>query len=125
GVPSTALTAAWVPAPTVISYATGLILIGCGVVMFIRKAAASAAASAGLLMIVLAAGLYVPQFFLGHSVADHVKAINFIFDTLLFGGMMLIIGAAARPRGGDATSRLVLGVRPEPANDIGQPHLVN
>jgi hypothetical protein len=45
-------------------------------------------------MTVLTAVLYVPQFFLAADVAAHVTAINFIFDTLLFAGMMFVISAA-------------------------------
>jgi len=95
-VPSQAATASWVPAPHVIAYVTGIVLIVCGLAMFARTFAASAAAWSGLLMIVLTAALYVPQFFIAHSAADQVIAINFIFDTLLFGGTMLNIGAATR-----------------------------
>jgi uncharacterized membrane protein len=102
GVPSTAPTAAWVPAPHIIAYVTGALLVVCGLAMFVRKSAVSAAAWAGLLMTVLTVALYVPQFFIAQSVADQVTAINFIFDTLLFGGMLLIVGAAARVRTEDA-----------------------
>jgi hypothetical protein len=66
--------------------------------MFVRRSAASAAAWAGLLLAVLTVALYVPQFFIAENVADRVNAINFIFDTLLFGGTILIVGAAARRR---------------------------
>ena len=48
----------------------------------------------GLLMTVLTAVLYVPQFFLARDAAAHVTAINFIFDTLLFAGMMFVISRA-------------------------------
>jgi uncharacterized membrane protein len=98
GVPSQAATASWVPAPHVIAYVTGIVLIVCGFAMFARPFAASAAAWSGLLMIVLTAALFVPQFFIAHTAADQVTAINFIFDTLLFAGTMLIIGAATRLR---------------------------
>ena len=98
GVPDTTPTAAWVPSPHIVAYVVGALLVLCGVAMFIRKSAPSAAALAGLLMMVLAVGLYGRQFFLAGTVADQVTAINFIFDTLLFGGMMLIIGGAARVR---------------------------
>jgi uncharacterized membrane protein YphA (DoxX/SURF4 family) len=98
GVPATMPTAAWVPAPHMLAYVAGLLLIVCGVAMFVRKSAASAAAWAGLLLTVLTVALYVPQFFLAENVADRVNAINFIFDTLLFGGTILIVGAAARLR---------------------------
>jgi len=95
GVPDTTPTAAWVPSPHIVAYGVGGILVLCGVAMFIRKSAPSAGAFAGLLMTVLAVGLYGRQFFIAGTSADKVIAINFIFDTLLFGGMILIIGAAA------------------------------
>jgi uncharacterized membrane protein YphA (DoxX/SURF4 family) len=102
GVPSSAPTASWVPLPPVWAYATGVLLIAFGIAMFAERHAAAAAARAGLLMTVLTAVLYVPQFFLATDVAAHVTAINFIFDTLLFAGMMFVIstaisGAAKRP----------------------------
>src|SRR5262249_40818149 len=98
GVPARMPTAAWVPAPHIIAYVCGAVLVACGLAMFVRKSAASAAAWAGLLITVLTGALYVPQFFIAQNAADRVIAINFIFDTLLFGGMMLIVGTAARLR---------------------------
>ena len=108
GVPSSAPTASWVPLPLTIAYATGVLLIAFGIAMFAEKYAAAAAARAGLLMTVLTVVLYVPQFFLARDAAARVTAINFIFDTLLFGGMMFVISrtiseTVARPI---ATSRL-------------------
>ena len=94
GVPDTALTAAWVPHPLALAYATGLLLIGFGIAMFVEKYAATAAARCGLLMVLLTLALYVPQFFLATSVAERVTAINFVFDTLLFAGMVLVISGA-------------------------------
>jgi uncharacterized membrane protein len=94
GVPSAARTAAWVPLPLALAYATGLLLVAFGITMFAEKHAAVGAAQAGLLMMVLTAVLYVPQFFLAANAAAHVTAINFIFDTLLFAGMMFVISAA-------------------------------
>jgi len=94
GVPSMARTASWVPMPLVVAYVTGVLLIAFGLAMFVERSAAAGAARAGLLMTVLTAGLYVPQFVLARDAAAHVTAINFIFDTLLFAGMMLVISAA-------------------------------
>jgi uncharacterized membrane protein len=98
GVPSTTPVASWVPAPHVVAYVTGIVLIACGLAMFVRSSAATAAAWAGLLMTVLTVALYVPQFFIAHIAADQVTAINFIFDTLLFAGMILIVGSATQLR---------------------------
>ena len=94
GVPDSMLTASWVPLPLVIGYATGILLIAFGIAMFVRKYASSGAALAGLLMVLLTLALYVPQFFLAHSVSEQVNAINFVFDTLLFAGMLLVVTRA-------------------------------
>jgi uncharacterized membrane protein len=91
GVPSSAVTAAWVPLPLAIAYATGALLIGFGIAMLVEKYAAATAARCGLLMLLLTLGLYVPQFFLARSVSQRVTAINFVFDTLLFAGTVLVI----------------------------------
>jgi Predicted membrane protein len=91
GVPDSMVTAAWVPVPHAIAYATGILLIGFGIAMFVKQYAASAAARCGLLMLLLTVALYVPQFFLARTVPERVTALNFVFDTLLFSGMMLVI----------------------------------
>ena len=94
GVPDTTPTAAWIPFPRVIAWVTGLLLVAFGAAMFARRRASSAAAGAGLLMAWLTLVLYVPQFFIARGVQAQVTAINFIFDTLLFAGTMLVIGQA-------------------------------
>jgi hypothetical protein len=45
-------------------------------------------------MLLLTIVLYVPQYFLARGVPDHVTGINFVFDTLLFAGTMLVISSA-------------------------------
>jgi uncharacterized membrane protein len=94
GVPSPVPTAAWVPLPLALAYATGVLLIAFGLAMFFEKRAGAGAAGAGLLMALLTVGLYVPQFFLASTVGEHVTAINFVFDTLLFAGAVLVISRA-------------------------------
>jgi uncharacterized membrane protein len=94
GVPDTLPTASWVPLPVVIACLTGILLIGFGIAMLVRKYAGSGGTFAGLLMLLLTLGLYVPQFVLASSVGERVTAINFIFDTLLFAGTLLVITKA-------------------------------
>jgi uncharacterized membrane protein len=101
GVPDTQPVAAWVPFPHLTAYLTGILLAVFGLSMFVRKYAGSAAMSAGLWMVLLTVTLYVPQFFLAHGATEYVTALNFVFDTLLFAGTLLVIGnaiAAAEPR---------------------------
>jgi uncharacterized membrane protein len=98
GVPDTTPTAAWIPLPLVVAYVTGVLLIVFGIAMFIEKYAASAVALCGWLMTLLTLALYVPQVFVARGVSQQVTALNFIFDTLLFAGTMLVIsGAISRP----------------------------
>ncbi|MGH7616850.1 MAG: hypothetical protein ACREPM_06445 [Gemmatimonadaceae bacterium] len=94
GVPSPVLTAAWVPLPVALSCATGLLLVAFGIGMFVRRYAGAAAALCGLLMVLLTLALYVPQFVLAANVPQQVTAINFVFDTLLFAGTLLVISKA-------------------------------
>lgn len=94
GVPSPVLSAAWVPLPLVIASITGFLLIAFGIVMFVQRYAGAAAAYCGLLMVLLTLALYVPQFFLAENVQQRVMAINFVFDTLLFAGTVLVISNA-------------------------------
>jgi len=94
GVPSPVLTGAWVPFPLVIAYATGLLLVALGVLMFVRRYAITAAALGGALMFLLTLVLYVPQLFLAANVQQRFIAINFIFDTLLFAGTVLVVSRA-------------------------------
>jgi uncharacterized membrane protein len=94
GVPDTTPTAAWIPFPREIALATGLLLIAFGITMFVRKRASAAATGCGWLMTLLTLALYVPQFFIAREAAARVTAINFIFDTLLFAGMMLVVSNA-------------------------------
>ena len=98
GVPSTTPTQAWVPVPTVIAYATGILLVACGIAMFVKKYAGAAAARSGLLMTVLTAALYVPQWVMARGVPAQVTGINFVFDTLLFAGTVLVISRAISER---------------------------
>jgi uncharacterized membrane protein len=109
GVPSPVLTAAWVPLPLVIAYATGCLLIAFGALMLVRRHASAAAALCGLLMVLLTLGLYVPQFFLARTVLERVTAINFIFDTLLFAGTVLVVSKAIADVGSRDDHRIARG----------------
>jgi uncharacterized membrane protein len=94
GVPDSTVTASWVPLPHMLAYAVGTLLIVFGITMVVTRYAASAAKYAGVLMLVLTAVLYVPQSFLARGVELQITALNFVFDTLLFGGTMLVIARA-------------------------------
>jgi hypothetical protein len=93
GVPSEVRTAPWVPFPLAIAYITGVILVGLGVGAAFRRTAVSAITMAGVLMTVLTIVLYCPALFLARGAGQEVVAINFVADTLLFAGSMLVIAS--------------------------------
>jgi uncharacterized membrane protein len=94
GVPSTVPTAAWVPLPRVTACVIGILLAAFGVAMIRKRHAGTGPALAGLLMTLLTLALYVPKFFVARGVPEQVNALNFVFDTLLFAGTMLVIARA-------------------------------
>jgi uncharacterized membrane protein len=94
GVPDTTPTPAWIPLPMLIAYATGILLVAFGIAMFVKKYSGAAAAGCGMLMTLLAVALYTPQWVMARGVSQLVTAINFVFDTLLFAGTVLMVSRA-------------------------------
>jgi uncharacterized membrane protein len=73
GVPSTTLAPAWIPLPTLIAYATGVLLVAFGIAMFVEKYAATAAAACGCLMTLLTGALSTPPYSRCSSVGLSVR----------------------------------------------------
>jgi len=94
GVPDSRPTPAWVPAPHAFAYLVGAILTVLGIGMLLRKRAALATTCAGALMTFLAIALFGPDLFLAKDVSQYITSINFVFDTLLFAGTLLVIARA-------------------------------
>ena len=94
GVPDVTPVATWVPVPSVIAYVTGGVLVACGIAMLPAKRASAAAWMSGVLMTFLTFALYVPQWIIARDVGQQINGINFVFDTLLFAGTMLVISRA-------------------------------
>jgi uncharacterized membrane protein len=107
GVPSPVITPAWVPLPTLIAYTTGILLVGFGFAMLTNKFAAAAAARCGLWMALLAAVIYAPQWAMASGASQQLVGINFVFDTLLFAGTVLVVSRAISDAQADARPRLV------------------
>jgi uncharacterized membrane protein len=94
GVPDQQPTSAWVPAPYLVAYVTGVILVALGIAMLFNKIAVAAITSVGIFMTLLTVALFVPDLFLSHGVPAQVMAINFVADTLLFAGTMFAVARA-------------------------------
>jgi uncharacterized membrane protein len=100
GVPLPKVTPLWVPFPSVWGYLAGAILLASGIGLALNKTARISAASIGALMIVLTVFLYLPILILvrGGSAGVITEAINYVADTMLFGGAALTL-ASALPAG--------------------------
>ncbi len=62
--------------------------------MLFNQRPRTSAASIGALMALLTVGLYVPILAVTNDVSQMTEAINFVFDTLLFGGTALLVARA-------------------------------
>jgi len=91
GVPLNKLTPAWVPLPTAWAYLTGAILFLSGAAILVNKYARIAATSAGALMVLLTLFLYTPILAMATGDSQLIVGVNFVADTLLYGGAMLLL----------------------------------
>jgi uncharacterized membrane protein YphA (DoxX/SURF4 family) len=94
GVPLKKMTPPWIPLPVVWGYLTGAIEIAAGALILADRQTRAAAAWMGLVVTVLVLVIYTP--FLGVAVEgkDQLEALNYIWDTLLFAGTVLLIARA-------------------------------
>jgi uncharacterized membrane protein len=97
GVPLAKLTPAWVPAPTLLAYFVGTVLLLAGVGLLIRRTARIAAAASGIVLLLLVLFFYVPILVMEIHTPLAVEGINYVGDTLLFAGTALLAGLGQSP----------------------------
>lgn len=100
GVPLRKITPDWVPLHLWLGYAVGAILLAAGVGMLMKNRARIAATWLGGVVALIVTILYVP--ILAHAVklAEMLEGVNYVADTLLFAGTILLL-ANAMPRAGN------------------------
>jgi uncharacterized membrane protein len=95
GVPLQKLIPAWMPAPTVLSYFLGIVLLLAGIGLFLRPSIRIAAAGAGIVLLLLTAFFYLPIFLMEVHTPLAIEGINYVGDTLLFAATVLLAGLRA------------------------------
>jgi uncharacterized membrane protein len=95
GVPLQKLIPAWMPAPTVLSYFVGIVLLLAGIGLFLRPSIRIAAAGAGIVLLLLTAFFYLPIFLMEVHTPLAIEGINYVGDTLLFAATVLLAGLRA------------------------------
>jgi len=94
GVPLEKLTPAWMPWPHVLATITALFLLAAGVTILIDRYARTAAAWLGLWMVYLTLVLYLPILLTDSGGMQLIEGVNYVFDTLLFAGTILLLASA-------------------------------
>ena len=95
GVPLARLTPAWIPVRAVWGYVTGLALLVGGVSLVIDRYARLAATALSIVLMLMVVLMYFP--ILAAAPADMlVEALNYIGDTTLFAGTVLMAAGAMR-----------------------------
>ena len=101
GVPLEKLMPAWIPAPHLISYLTGAILLVAGAAILLGRTARVAATYLGswiFLLVLFVYGPIVVVSLLDPSTGVKVEGLNYFFDTLLYAGTILALArATSRP----------------------------
>jgi uncharacterized membrane protein len=100
GVPLEKLMPLWIPGRLLISYLTGLILLVAGAFVLLARKTRMAATYLGTWIVLLVVFVYGPILIAAladPSIGVKVEGINYFFDTMLFGGVILAL-ASATPR---------------------------
>ena len=105
GVPLKKLTPDWIPARALWGYATGALELAAAVALLSQRHAREAASWLGLWLVLLTGLLYVPIMATAGQASELFEGMNYVADTLLFAGTVLLVAAAmpARP-GRDAAA---------------------
>jgi len=92
GVPLEKMTPAWMPAPVLISYITGLTLLAAAPGLLIPRTRRLAAAVSGAVLLLLTVFFYIPILLTELHSPLAVEGVNYVGDTLLFAATALLAG---------------------------------
>lgn len=98
GVPLAKITPGWFPFRYFCADVVGAVLLVAGFSVLLNKWSRMAAAMVGVAMVVLTLGLYLPILLRVQGTAAQVEGMNYVFDTLLFGGASLLVAGAMPER---------------------------
>jgi len=102
GVPLKKLTPEWVPGRIAVGYVVGLVLIAAGVCVLLNKKARVAATTLGITIMLTVLGVYLPMLL---RAPTDIVALNYFFDTMLFGGTILLLANAMDEKTVNAISK--------------------
>lgn len=96
GLPLQKMTPSWVPVALLWGYLTGLCLLAAGATMAASKPCSRPAAIwLAVVMLVITVALYLPILIMASGTGPIVEGLNYVADTLLFAGTLLVFAEAA------------------------------
>lgn len=99
GVPDVKLTPAWIPLHAMWGYPVGAFLVLAGAALLLNFKPRISACWIGVLMTLLTALLYLPILARTRDPSQMTDAVNFVADTLMFGGIALLVARALPAEG--------------------------
>jgi uncharacterized membrane protein len=96
GVPLQKLTPDWIPAPAALGVVFGVIQAVAGVLMLAPGRARQAAMWLGVALLVIVAIVYLPLVATAVDDGARIEAENYVWDTVLMAGAVLLVAKAAR-----------------------------
>jgi uncharacterized membrane protein YphA (DoxX/SURF4 family) len=99
GVPLEKFMPAWIPAPKLIAYLTGVILLVAGACILMARKTRLAATYLGAWILLLVIFIYGPILISSLSTPStdvQIEGINYFYDTLLYAGSILALASATR-----------------------------
>jgi hypothetical protein len=90
GVPLQKLIPTWIPLPAGLGVVFGAIQVAAGALMFVPMRARRAAIWLGAAILVIIAIVYLPMVFVASDVGARVEAQNYVWDTVLMAGAVLL-----------------------------------
>jgi uncharacterized membrane protein len=97
GIPLQKMTPPWIPLPTMWGYLTGAIEIVAGFFMLANRNTRAAAAWLGVVVTIIVLVIYLPFVFVAVDGNEKLEALNYVWDTLLFAGTVLLVARAGPP----------------------------
>ena len=98
GLPLQKTTPAWMPLPHVWAYFSAAVLLTTGIAILINWYTRDAAAWAGLWIILVTLCFYVPILLAARTNVALIVGLNYVYDTMLFGGTILLLARAVSHR---------------------------
>jgi hypothetical protein len=103
GLPLQKMTPAWMPLPHLWAYVTGAVLLVAGVAILINRHTRDAAIWAGLWIVLVTFCFYGPILAVARGAGEIIVGLNYVFDTMLFGGTILLLAGAVSATQNDQT----------------------